>query len=79
MLDEYSRQRLDRVAIDVAFTRNTVQAIKDNFSSVKEQFENQESRLIRVERRVFALWIIGPIAIAGTSFLKTFKTWFMEN
>ncbi len=79
MLDAYTRQRLDRMAVDVAVTRNSVEAIEKNLAGVKEHFENQEFRLLRVERRVFALWLIGPFLVATAVFLKTFKTWLTEN
>ena len=71
MLDEYTRQRFDRIADDVAVTRAKVELIEHSLSGVREQFEAQDERLGRVERRVFAMWVLGPIAVGAAAFLNS--------
>lgn len=78
MSDDYTRRRFDRVAEDVAVVRTKVESIEKSLGGVHESYASQESRLRRVERRVFGIWLIGPIALGGVAFLKTFKNWLTE-
>lgn len=70
MLDNYSRQRLDRLVVDMAVTRTTVEGIEKRLISIGGRFENHETRLKKVERRVFALWVLGPLLLGAVIFLK---------
>ena len=71
MLDAYTRQRLDRMAVDVAVTRNSVEAIEKNLAGVKEHFENQEFRLLRVERRVYQV----PLRFVNSAGQSLINAW----
>jgi hypothetical protein len=71
-LDTYTRKRLDEVAVDVAVTRNTVETIEKRLSTFCARFGEQETRLKQVERRVFAIWVLGPVLLGIAAFLKNF-------
>ncbi len=79
MLDEYSRQRLDSMVVDVAVTRSKVEAIELSLSRMCEQSDVQGTRLLRLERRVFTIWVLGPILLGAATFLHSFKTWLLER
>ena len=65
MFDEYTRQRFDRVAEDVAVVRTKVESIEKSLGGIHERYGSQESRLRSLERRVFAIWLIGPSLWVG--------------
>ena len=73
------RQRFDRVAEDVAVVRTKVELIEKRLGVVHDQFDSQGTRLGRLERRLFAIWVFGPIAVGGLVFLKFFKNWLTET
>lgn len=75
MLDEYTRQRFDRVADDVAVVRTKVESIEKSLGITQRQFDAQATRLGRLERRLFAMWVFGPIAVGVLAFLKSFTDW----
>ena len=70
MLDDYSRKRLDRLAVDMAVTRSTVEGIEKRLITIGGRFGNHENRLKKLERRVFALWVLGPVLVGAVTFLK---------
>ncbi len=78
-LDDYTRRRFDRAVEDVAVTRNKVEGIERFLVAIKDRVEVQETRLVRLERKVFALWLIGPLMVGVFAFLQSFKAWVMEN
>ncbi len=78
-LDHYTRRQLDRIVMDLAVTRNTVESIEKSLPGLQERFDLQESRLTRLERKVFALWVIGPLLVGGMTFAKNFQTWLTEH
>ena len=65
--------------MDLAVTRNTVESIEKNLNGIQVRFDDQGDRLTRLERKVFALWVIGPILLTGIASLSTLKTWFTEK
>ena len=75
MLDEYIRKRFDRVADDVAIVRTKVESIERNLGAAQIRFDAHDTRLGRLERRLFAIWIFGPIAIGTLAFLKAITHW----
>lgn len=77
-LDAYSQRRLDRMAEDVAVTRHKVEAIERLLSARGQELREQEGRLDRLERRLFALWVLGPILVGGAMVLQSLKSWFSE-
>ncbi len=78
-LDDYTRRRFDRAVEDVAVTRNKVEGIERFLVAIKDRVEVQETRLVRLERKVFALWLIGPLMVGAFAFLQSLKAWVMEN
>ncbi len=70
MLDTYTRKRLDRLAVDMAVTRSTVEEIEKRLVSIVAHFENHETRMKRVERKIFALWVLGPALLGVVTFLR---------
>jgi len=72
MVDTYTRKRLDSVADDVAATRSTVEAIEHRLVGMCRQLNGYDTRLKKVERRVFTLWMLGPVLLGLATFLKTF-------
>ena len=76
MLDEYTRRRFDRAAEDIAVVRTKVESIEKSLAGFQEQFDSQQTRLGRVERRLFAVWIIGPILVAVAGYLKSIQNSF---
>ncbi len=78
-LDDYTRRRFDRAVEDVAVTRNKVEGIERFLVAIKDRVEVQETRLVRLERKVFALWLIGPLMVGVFAFLQSLKAWVMEN
>lgn len=72
MADTYTRQRLDGLADDVAATRSLVEHMDKNLSRVCGGLMDQDARLKKVERRVFAIWLLGPVLLGLATFLKTF-------
>ena len=70
MLDSYTRKKLDRLAVDMAVTRSTVEGIEKGLASIGARFENHETRMRRVERRIFALWVLGPVLLGVVTFLR---------
>lgn len=79
MLDEYTRRRFDRAAEDIAVVRTKVESIEQNLAVFQEQINSQQTRLGRAERRLFAVWIIGPILVGVAGFLKSFQHWLTES
>jgi len=79
MLDEYTRCRFDRMAENVAVTRNKVEAIERHFCRLRGESEAQERRLGKLERKVAALWIVGPALVGLAALLANLKTWFLER
>ena len=79
MLDEYTRKRFDQAAEDIAVVRTKVESIEKNLAVFQEQFDLQEMRLGGVERRLFAVWIIGPILVGVVAFLKSFQHWLIGS
>ena len=78
-MDDYTRRRFDRAVEDVAVTRNKVEGIERFLVAIKDRVEVQETRLARLERKVFALWLIGPLMVGVFAFLQSLKAWVMEN
>ena len=78
-LDEYTKQRLDKVAVDVAVTRSMVESMEKNMASIMIQSGTQESRLTRLEKRMFALWVIGPLLLGVATVLHSYKSWLTER
>lgn len=60
-------------------TRNKVEGIERFLVAIKDRVEVQETRLVRLERKVFALWLIGPLMVGVFAFLQSLKAWVMEN
>ena len=78
-LDDYTRRRFDRAVEDVAVTRNKVEGIERFLVAIKDRVEVQETRLARVERKIFALWLIGPLLVGVFASLRSLRAWVMEN
>ena len=78
-LDDYTRRRFDRAVEDVAVTRNKVEGIERFLVAIKDRVEVQETRLVRLERKVFALWLIGPLMVGAFAFPQSLKPSVMEN
>ena len=70
MVDNYTRQRLDRLVVDMAVTRTAVEGMEKQLASIGGRFGNQETRLKKVERKVFALWVLGPALVGLAVFLR---------
>jgi hypothetical protein len=73
------QRRFDRLIEDVAATRARVEAIHQSLAHLRSAAEEQRTRLGRLERQVFALWVIGPALMGAVATLKTFRTWLLEN
>ncbi len=78
MFDEYTQRRFDRMVEDVAVTRNKVEAIERFLGSTRAQFEEQESRLVRLERKIFAVWLIGPVLLGLAAFMQSIRSWLTD-
>ena len=74
-MDPYLRQRLDQVAEDAAIARVMLETLERNLMDSRLAGQQQEKRLDQVERRVFALWIVGPVMVGVVMVLNIFKTW----
>ena len=79
MEDEDTRERMDRMAEDVAVTRNKVEAIERILSANRGESNVYRDRLGRLERKVFAIWILGPIVVGGAALVPTLRTWLTEQ
>lgn len=75
-MEAYTRQRLDQVAEDCAYTRSKIEMIERTLSDFRVQERHQEGRLIRLEKRLFALWVVGPFLVGLTVFFNTVKNIF---
>ena len=75
MEDAYTRERMDRMAEDVAVTRNKVEAIERILTANRGESNVYRDRLGRMERKVFAIWILGPIGVVGAAFVQTWRPW----
>ena len=75
--DAYTRQRFDRLVEDTAVTRNKVEAIEQHLLHLKRRSEAQSQRLAQAERRIFALWVIGPALLGAGLFLQSVKAWLL--
>lgn len=73
------QRRFDRLIEDVAATRARVEEIHQGLGHLRAEAEEQRSRLGRLERRVFALWVIGPVLVGALATLKSFRTWMLEH
>lgn len=72
MVDTYTRQRLDGLAVDMAATRSTVEAIDRRLVGLCTRLSDQEARLKKAERRVFAIWVLGPVLLGVITFFRNF-------
>jgi len=79
MWDEYTRGRFDRLVEDAAVTRNKVEMMERHLARLNRRDEEQEARLARAERRIFALWVVGPALVGASLFLQSLKTWLLER
>ena len=79
MEDAYTRERMDRMAEDVAVTRNKVEAIERILTANRGESNVYRDRLGRLERKVFAIWILGPIVVGGAALVQTLRTLLTEQ
>lgn len=75
--DDYRRRRFDVMAENVAVTRTKVESIEKTIVSAQARHEKQEERLVKLERKVFALWLIAPIVLGISAAMVNARTWFM--
>ena len=68
-------EKIDKMMVDVAVVLSQVKAIMAGMAEHRDTHQRQEVRLQKLERRVFAVWIIGPIALAVVGSLKAIKDW----
>ncbi len=73
----YAQQRFDEVADNVAVIRGKVDAMERNLDQLSRHTAAQTERLTRVEKRVFAVWLLGPVALGTVALLGTLRTWLM--
>lgn len=71
----YAQQRFDEVADNVAVIRGKVDAMERNLDQMNRHAAEQTERLTRVEKRVFAVWLLGPVALGTVALLGTLRTW----
>ncbi len=74
--DGYTQGRFDRMAVDVAITRSKVESIEKNLAAIDDRYQRQEERVVRLERKMFALWLIGPLALGVAALLGNLRGWF---
>ena len=79
MEDGYSRERMDRISEDVAVTRSKVEAMERLLTANMSESRETRERLGKVERRVFALWVLGPIVGGAVAILQSLKVWITEH
>ena len=79
MEDAYTRERMDRMAEDVAVTRNKVVAIERILTANRGESHEYRDRLGKLERKVFAIWILWPIVVGGSALVQTLRTWLTEQ
>lgn len=63
------------MAENVAVIRGKVDAMERNLDRLSRHAAEQTERLTRVEKRVFAVWLLGPVALGTVALLGTLRTW----
>ena len=79
MENVYTRERIDRMADDVAVTRNKVEAIERILAANQGDSHEYRDRLGRLERKVFAIWILAPLVMGGAALVQTLRAWLTEQ
>ena len=74
-MDPYLRQRLDSLSQDSAIAGEKLDQIERHLLDFHTETKKQEERLDRLERRLYALWLIGPFVVGGGVFLNALKSW----
>lgn len=75
----YDQQRFDDMAENVAVIRGKVDTMERNLDQLNRHAAEQTERLTRVEKRVFAVWLLGPVALGTAALLGTLRTWLTEK
>jgi len=74
-MDDYARERFDRVAEDTAVTRHKVEAMERYLHRALHQLETLEHRVRSTENRLTVVWVLGPVLLAAFAFLQNLKGW----
>lgn len=75
--DGYTQGRFDRMAEDVAITRSKVESMERNLAVIHERYDSHEARLSRLERKLFALWLVGPLLLGLAVALGNMRAWLL--
>ena len=73
------RERLNRIQVDVAITRTKVESIEKSLAAMREETISHNGRLGALERKMFSLWLIGPLFLGVAAFFNTIRTWLLEQ
>ena len=77
LTDGYVQGRFDRMVEDVAITRSKVESMEKNLAVIHERYDSHEARLSRLERKMFALWLVGPLLLGVAVALGNMRVWLM--
>jgi len=75
--DGYAQGRFDRMAEDVAITRSKVESMEKGLAVIHERHDAHEARLSRLERKLFALWLVGPLLLGAAAAMGNMRAWLL--
>ncbi|MDH4225324.1 MAG: hypothetical protein OEW12_06735 [Deltaproteobacteria bacterium] len=72
-MDEYHKMRLDRIAEDVAVTRNKVESMERVLALGQSHLDGMDKRVQGLERKMFSLWLVGPLLLGAAALYQNLK------